>query len=61
MVHYMTDGLFDHSPSMINWENGNQRINKPFKYSNMWSIDPEFNEKVGDSWNNESEEPICIS
>lgn len=53
MVHYMTEGLFDHSPAMINWENGNQRINRPFKYLNIWSMDPEFKVRVGDSWNNE--------
>ncbi|XP_016433077.2 uncharacterized protein LOC107759612 [Nicotiana tabacum] len=50
MVNYMTEGLFDHSPAMINWENENQRINRPFKYFNIWSMDPEFKNKVGDRW-----------
>ncbi|XP_070025420.1 uncharacterized protein [Nicotiana sylvestris] len=36
VVHYMTEGLMDHSPAIINWENENQRNNRPFKYFNMW-------------------------
>ncbi|XP_016452665.2 uncharacterized protein LOC107777186 [Nicotiana tabacum] len=45
VVHYMTEGLMDHSPAIINWENENQRNNRPFKYFNMWSMDPEFKQK----------------
>ncbi|XP_019258688.1 PREDICTED: uncharacterized protein LOC109236903 [Nicotiana attenuata] len=49
-VHYMTEGLYDHSPAIISWDNRKQMGNKHFKYFNMWSMDPDFKDKVAESW-----------
>lgn len=37
-AHYMQPGLFDHSPGIISWEGGGQKVKKSFKYFNMWSM-----------------------
>ncbi|XP_019223716.1 PREDICTED: uncharacterized protein LOC109205460 [Nicotiana attenuata] len=49
-VHYMTEGLYDHSPAIISWDNRKQMVNRHFKYFNMWSMDPDFKGKVAESW-----------
>ncbi|XP_075096182.1 uncharacterized protein LOC142174296 [Nicotiana tabacum] len=50
-VHYMTEGLYDHSPTIISWDNRKLMGNRHFKYFNMWSMDPDFKDKVVESWN----------
>ncbi|XP_070005621.1 uncharacterized protein [Nicotiana sylvestris] len=40
------------STVMINWDTGNQKTNRPFKYFNIWSLDPEFKARVEDSRKN---------
>ncbi|XP_070025200.1 uncharacterized protein LOC142181811 [Nicotiana tabacum] len=49
-MHYMTKGLYDHSPTIISWDNMKQMGNRHFKYFNMWSMDPDFKGKVAESW-----------
>ncbi|XP_019265939.1 PREDICTED: uncharacterized protein LOC109243458 [Nicotiana attenuata] len=50
MVHYRSDGLFDHYPAIISWENGSQPKNKRVRYFNMWSMALDFKEKIKAGW-----------
>ncbi|XP_070049980.1 uncharacterized protein [Nicotiana tomentosiformis] len=49
-VHYMNEGLYDHCPAIVNWDNGNHRSRRQFKYYNMWTMVHDFKEKVKGSW-----------
>lgn len=49
-VHFMNEGLYDHCSANINWKNGKQKCNRQFKYYNMWTLAPEFKDKVKKSW-----------
>ncbi|XP_019260386.1 PREDICTED: uncharacterized protein LOC109238392 [Nicotiana attenuata] len=49
-VHYIEEGLYDHCPAIISWEKGGNKKEKQFKYFNIWSMAPEFSEKVEESW-----------
>ncbi|XP_060189094.1 uncharacterized protein LOC132618052 [Lycium barbarum] len=53
-VHFLNEGLFDHCPAIISWEDGNKGVVRQFKYFNMWSSAPDFKEKVERSWNEHS-------
>ncbi|XP_059294688.1 uncharacterized protein LOC132047699 [Lycium ferocissimum] len=53
-VHFANEGLFDHCPGMINWETGMPNKATSFKYFNMWSLAPGFQDTVKQSW----EQPI---
>ncbi|XP_070021406.1 uncharacterized protein LOC142181303 [Nicotiana tabacum] len=45
-VRFMHKGTYDHCPTIINWEGGNVKRKKLFRYFNMWSILPEFQIRV---------------
>ncbi|KAG5577523.1 hypothetical protein H5410_057657 [Solanum commersonii] len=49
-AHFIHEGLSDHSPAIIRWEDGSQRGKSRFKYYNMWSLAKEFKERVKESW-----------
>ncbi|XP_059283230.1 uncharacterized protein LOC132036850 [Lycium ferocissimum] len=49
-VHFMNLGLYDHSPRIIQWEGGTKQ-RQPFRYFNMWRLDPEYKLKVQGGWN----------
>lgn len=44
--HYMNEGLHDHCHAIINWEDERKKQRKEFKYFNIWSIVPEFKERL---------------
>ncbi|XP_074306004.1 uncharacterized protein LOC141641232 [Silene latifolia] len=41
-VHFLPEGIFDHSPCLIRFDEESQRKGKPFKYFNMWAMANEF-------------------
>ncbi|XP_074301502.1 uncharacterized protein LOC141632896 [Silene latifolia] len=45
-VHFLPEGLFDHCPSLIHFEGEIHRRGKPFKYFNMWSLEPDYDNIV---------------
>ncbi|XP_070025120.1 uncharacterized protein [Nicotiana sylvestris] len=49
----MNEGLYDHCPAIINWENGEYKSRRQFKYYNMWTLEPDFKENVKKSWEDE--------
>lgn len=49
-VHYMNEGLYDHCPAIVNWDNGKGNQRRQFKYFNMWKMADDFKERVKHSW-----------
>ncbi|XP_059294708.1 uncharacterized protein LOC132047721 [Lycium ferocissimum] len=49
-VHFGNEGLMDHCPAMLNWEDGTQRTKPRFYYFNMWSQASDFQQKVRENW-----------
>lgn len=49
-VNFMSEGLYDHCPAVVHWEEGSTNTSKPFKYFNMWKTTPDFQDKVKRSW-----------
>ncbi|XP_070009962.1 uncharacterized protein [Nicotiana sylvestris] len=45
-VHFMNKGIYDHCPTIINWEGGNAEKKRQFIYFNMLSVIPEFQTRV---------------
>lgn len=43
-------GTSDHSPILLNWETGRQEGKKSFKFFNMWTEDPLFEDIVKKVW-----------
>ncbi|KAK4733532.1 hypothetical protein R3W88_007793 [Solanum pinnatisectum] len=54
-VYFMNEGLYDHCPAIIRWEQGSGGGRRPFQYFNMWSLASEFQTKVKESWQERSE------
>lgn len=50
LAHFLPEGLFDHSPPILDTHPALSRMKKPFKYFNMWGQDSKFLEKVRDCW-----------
>ncbi|XP_074288912.1 uncharacterized protein LOC141614056 [Silene latifolia] len=50
-VHFLPEGLFDHCPCLVRFEEERQRKGSTFKYLNMWSLSPEYEEIVLTGWN----------
>lgn len=49
-VNFTSEGLFDHCPAILHWEDTRRPGRKHFKYFNMWSMASEFKTKVRTSW-----------
>ncbi|XP_060183331.1 uncharacterized protein LOC132613331 [Lycium barbarum] len=49
-VHFGNDGLIDHCPAMINWDDAIQRAKPRFYYFNIWSQALDFQQKVRENW-----------
>ncbi|XP_074300776.1 uncharacterized protein LOC141632097 [Silene latifolia] len=52
-AHFLPEGLFDHCPGLVHFEEERQRRGNSFKYYNMWSMAKEYKEVVIDGWNRE--------
>nr|XP_016468656.1 PREDICTED: uncharacterized protein LOC107791160 [Nicotiana tabacum] len=52
-VHFMSEGIYDHCPAIINWEGGSTGHKRQFRYFNMWSLIPEFKPRVQEVWKKE--------
>ncbi|XP_074288652.1 uncharacterized protein LOC141613807 [Silene latifolia] len=50
-ANFLPEGLFDHCPCLINFEEAVQNRKMPFKYFNMWASAPNFLETVQNSGN----------
>ncbi|XP_075106714.1 uncharacterized protein LOC142179615 [Nicotiana tabacum] len=48
-VYYRNKGTFDHCPAIISWA-GDQKKQYIFRYFNMWSLTPDYEEKVKQGW-----------
>ncbi|XP_074283033.1 uncharacterized protein LOC141607580 [Silene latifolia] len=49
-ANFLPEGLFDHCPCLINFEEAIHNRKMPFKYFNMWASAPNFLETVQNSW-----------
>ncbi|XP_074303386.1 uncharacterized protein LOC141637872 [Silene latifolia] len=52
-VHFLPEGLIDHCPSLIHFEGEIHRRGNPFKYFNMWSLAPDYDNIVRTGWHRE--------
>ncbi|XP_016440508.2 uncharacterized protein LOC107766271 [Nicotiana tabacum] len=50
---FMNEGIYDHCPTIINWEGRNAGGKRQFKYFNMWSVILEFQTRVKEVWEKE--------
>ncbi|XP_075100397.1 uncharacterized protein LOC107821039 [Nicotiana tabacum] len=50
-VHFGNEGLMDHCPALINWDQGPQSGQYRFRYFNIWSQATDFKQQVEYSWN----------
>ncbi|XP_070002799.1 uncharacterized protein [Nicotiana sylvestris] len=48
-VYYRNEGTFDYCPAIISWV-GEQKKQYMFRYFNMWSLAPDYMEKVKQGW-----------
>ncbi|XP_074283485.1 uncharacterized protein LOC141608034 [Silene latifolia] len=51
-AHFLPECLFDHNPSLCYRRHDREHRKPPFRYYNMWSLDPGFKEVVQSVWNN---------
>ncbi|XP_074305135.1 uncharacterized protein LOC141640143 [Silene latifolia] len=49
-VHFLPEGMFDHCPGLIYLEEERQNKGSAFKYYNMWSLAPSYNDIVRTAW-----------
>ncbi|XP_074288617.1 uncharacterized protein LOC141613774 [Silene latifolia] len=54
-AHFYPEGLLDHNPCVVSNINLGGGKNKSFKYFNMWSLAPDFIEKIQTVWMEELE------
>lgn len=47
---FMPEGLFEHSPIMLNVHQVKWSRYHPFKYYKMWCTTPEFDNRVREAW-----------
>ncbi|KAJ4970607.1 hypothetical protein NE237_003706 [Protea cynaroides] len=50
---FLTPGISDHSPCILNIEDDKNFSPKPFKFFNYWINEPRFREVVEEAWNND--------
>ncbi|XP_074298891.1 uncharacterized protein LOC141629861 [Silene latifolia] len=50
-VHFLPEGLFDHCPGLVHFEEERQRRGTTFKYFNMWSMATDYKDVVLAGWN----------
>ncbi|XP_074315261.1 uncharacterized protein LOC141651444 [Silene latifolia] len=50
-ANFLPEGNFDYSPCLVAKDTRHLSKNRPFKYFNMWSSAPSFQEKVQAMWN----------
>ncbi|XP_074291111.1 uncharacterized protein LOC141617877 [Silene latifolia] len=50
MANFLPEGHFDHTPCLVSEGDNGGRQNRPFKYFNMWSSAPGFQECVNKAW-----------
>lgn len=51
VAHFMPEGLFDHSPIVVDVYPQLDIGRKPFKYFHMWSSSEKFNDIIDECWN----------
>ncbi|XP_074267071.1 uncharacterized protein LOC141590373 [Silene latifolia] len=49
-AHFLPEGLFDHCPCLVNFTEHMPRSRPPFKYFNMWSKAPDFENIILRGW-----------
>ncbi|XP_060217048.1 uncharacterized protein LOC132644468 [Lycium barbarum] len=49
-VHFGNEGLMDHCPTIISWDNGQHHGGNKFRYYNMWGLADNFKEIVQKDW-----------
>ncbi|KAK9713772.1 hypothetical protein RND81_06G050600 [Saponaria officinalis] len=49
-ANFLPEGLFDHTPCVVGMKSYGHNRNRPFKYFNMWSMAPGFQECVSTTW-----------
>ncbi|XP_074277799.1 uncharacterized protein LOC141601417 [Silene latifolia] len=59
-AYFYPEGLLDHNPCVVSNINLGGGKNKSFKYFNMWSLAPNFIEKIQDAWIEELEASAAI-
>ena len=47
---FLPEGCFDHSPVLINTFSNPSMMRKPFRYSKMWSLLPDFKTNLKENW-----------
>ncbi|KAL2904907.1 LINE-1 retrotransposable element ORF2 protein [Bienertia sinuspersici] len=52
-VVFLPAGISDHSPGVLMGNNAVGKGKKPFKYFNMWSTAPDYEERIKRGWNQE--------
>ncbi|XP_074288393.1 uncharacterized protein LOC141613556 [Silene latifolia] len=52
-VHFLPEGMFDHSPCLVKFDEELQGKRRTFKYFNMWALAKEFEEIVTQGWSRE--------
>ncbi|XP_074305087.1 uncharacterized protein LOC141640024 [Silene latifolia] len=50
-AHFLPEGTFDHTPCVVQANLPDEKRSRPFKYFNMWSLDPNFKETIQVGWN----------
>ncbi|XP_074288929.1 uncharacterized protein LOC141614072 [Silene latifolia] len=49
-VHYLPEGMFDHCPALVKLEEEPCGRRAPFKYFNMWSLSPDYDNIIRNGW-----------
>ncbi|XP_074288835.1 uncharacterized protein LOC141613986 [Silene latifolia] len=49
-AHFLPEGIFDHTPCVVQANATDEKRARPFKYFNMWSLAPNFKETVQAGW-----------
>ncbi|XP_074293325.1 uncharacterized protein LOC141620319 [Silene latifolia] len=54
-ANFLPEGLYDHCPCIVQFEADIRRSRAPFKYYNMWSLSPGFDDMVKECWRQDVE------
>ncbi|XP_074271065.1 uncharacterized protein LOC141594987 [Silene latifolia] len=49
-VHFLPEGMFDHCPALVKFEEEAYGRRAPFKYFNMWSLALEYDSIIRNGW-----------
>ncbi|XP_074305919.1 uncharacterized protein LOC141641145 [Silene latifolia] len=55
-VHFLPEGMFDHNPCLVKFDEEIQGKGRTFKYFNMWALAKEFEDIVTQGWSREIQE-----